>query len=168
MADEGECNNFPGAPTVNTRKRHGHLFRSFTNMLGNLIKSWKAVNLYIDALARYGIDSSMLHNDVVSRVCNVVCDSQSSHKNGQANTLEWEIQRSAAIVALCVIGPERFKSFTRERHGVSMETIENAATAFRQGGGAATAMDLRLIFIVASVGAMCAEFAGAFGKLLRS
>ena len=128
-----------------------------------ILRSWRAVNLYIDALARFGIDSNSYDAELASRICRDVCDELKP-----SDSVDWAIGRAAALVALCILGPSEYGQFKGDRHEVTVETVEAAAKAFSRGGDAAASLDLKIIFAVANFGALHRSFAVMFCKALAS
>lgn len=126
------------------------------------LESWRAATLCIDALARYGVDAD---SEIVSRVCKYTCAALAS---GQASGgLNWLIRRSAAITALCILGPDQFRLLNSDCHGVAIEhTIGQAAAAFSRGGTHAASLELQLIHVVSDAGRLHSAFAGEFSRLL--
>ncbi len=129
-----------------------------------IIQSWKAVNIYIDALARYGIDSSTMPSDLSGRVCKITCEASANLK--PEVSLDVQIQRSAALVALCTLGPHEFSRFKGCRHDVSLETVARAASGFKMGSGRAASLDLKIIYAVAASGNISRSFCTLFSRLL--
>ena len=129
-----------------------------------IIQSWKAVNIYIDALARYGIDSGQLPSDLSGRVCKITCEANAAI-NSQMS-LDFQIQRTAALVAFCILGPHEFSRFKDARHDVSVETLARAASSFKMGASDAATLDLKIISAVAASGNICRSFALLFSGLL--
>ena len=130
------------------------------------LQSWNAVNIYIDALARYGIDNKRMSSDLCGRICKYTCDAIAKQPERFPNNLDFMIRRSAALVAMCALGPEEFRRFRHERHDISEETVAMAAAAFRLGGRYATALELRIIHAVADAGACCPSFTRLFCQRL--
>ena len=129
-------------------------------LTARVFQSWQAVNTYIDALARYGIDSAGNSADLSGRVCNITCVAWD--KGELSGELELAIQRSAALVALCMLGPDAFSQFAPGRHAVSTKTIVEAVRCFRQGGVQAAAHDLQVFYAVAAAGRMHSRFVAQF------
>lgn len=129
-----------------------------------IFKSWKAVNTYVDALSRYGIDSGEVSSDLSGRVCKINCAANSGYAH--SNQLDWNIQRSAALVALCILSPQQFRQFKNSSHDVSEETIRQAAACFKLGNGQAASVDLQIIFAVAASGKISHSFTLLFAKSL--
>ena len=127
-------------------------------------ESWKAVNLYIDALSRYGIDSDKLSSDLSSRVCKITCEANTT--SNDSKSLDLKIQRSAALVAFCILGPQEFARFRHCRHNISEETIAQAAAGFKMGNLHAATPDLQIIYAVAASGKMSRTFTGLFCQQL--
>ncbi|MEN9481090.1 MAG: hypothetical protein RLZZ298_2485 [Pseudomonadota bacterium] len=127
---------------------------------------WRAVNIYIDAIERYGIDSNQISPDLSGRVCKHTCDFFKS--NNKTEGLTFRIQRSAALVAMCILGPDEFRKFQHDRHDISLETIAKAASNFKQGGQYAASLDLKIIHAVADSGNISRSFACVFSKLLTA
>jgi hypothetical protein len=129
-----------------------------------IFQSWRAVNIYIDALERYGIDSKSTSSDLSGRVCKYTCELINS--NNKNAVLDLKIQRSAALVAMCIHGPEEFSKFRHERHDICLETIAKAASNFKKGGQHAASLDLKIIHAVADSGNISRSFAYAFSRML--
>lgn len=129
-----------------------------------IFQSWQAVNAYIDALSRYGIDTTRTSADLSSRVCKIACAARGADRTD--NYLHWNIQRAAALVALCMLGPHRFAQFQYGRHDISEETITQAAASFKMGNDHAASVDLQIIYAVAASGSMSRSFTLLFAKLL--
>ena len=132
----------------------------------SIFRSWTVINTYIDALSRYGIDSRQHDSDVASRVCSDVCSDLARRKLNDAASLEWEIQRAASLVAFCVLGPAEYRQFKGGRHELDDETVRAAARAFSRAGRDAQALDLKIIYTVASFGVLHRSFAVLFCKTL--
>lgn len=131
-----------------------------------ILRSWRAINIYIDALERFGIDSKQHDGNIASRVCSAVftaLDEQGKLDNG---VFEWEIRRAASLVALCILGPTEYRQFKGEQQKITNEMIEFAAREFSRGREAAQTLDLKTIFTVATAGLMHRSFAVLFCKAL--
>ena len=129
-----------------------------------IFQSWRAVNIYIDALERYGIDSKSTSSDLSGRVCKYTCEFING--NNKDDVLAFKIQRSAALVAMCIQGPDEFSKFRYELHDISLETIAKAASNFKKGGQHAASLDLKIIHAVADSGNISHSFAYAFSRML--
>ena len=131
-----------------------------------LFKSWSAVNVYIDALARFGIDSKAISSDLSGRVCKYTCEAVAEHTGlRQGDVLDFKIRRSAALVAMCILGPSEFRKFRPERHDISEATVSAAAASFRKGGRSAAALDVRIIHAVADAGVIHHGFTELYCRL---
>jgi hypothetical protein len=128
-----------------------------------IFQSWRAVNIYIDALERYGIDSKS-SSDLSGRVCKYTCELING--NNKDDVLAFKIQRSAALVAMCIHGPDEFSKFRHEHHDICLETIAKAASNFKKGGEYATSLDLKIIHAVADSGNISRSFAYVFSRML--
>lgn len=131
----------------------------------SFFQPWLAVNIYIDAIERYGIDSNKISSDLSGRVCKHTCDFFKSNKQDEG--LNFKIQRSAALVAMCILGPDEFRKFQHERHDISLDTIAKAASNFKLGGQYAASLDLKIIHAVADSGNISRSFAYIFSKILK-
>lgn len=125
---------------------------------------WRAINIYIDALERYGINSKDISSDLSGRVCKYTCE----FFNGRSkdDVLTFKIQRSAALVAMCIYGPDEFNKFRYERHDISLETVAEAARNFKKGGQHAASLDLKIIHAVADSGNISRSFTYIFSRML--
>lgn len=115
---------------------------------------------YIATLKQYGICPATLTADMNGHICSYTCEDHEKSKSDKSETsLLFEIERSATLVALCVLGPAEFNCFRKNKHGVSMqETVAQAAEKFRKCGGSGAVLDTKIIQIVGESGCRSHDF----------
>lgn len=129
-------------------------------------QAWSAVNICLDAIARYGIDAKSISPDLCARVCKYTCEKDDKTANGDANALDFKIRRSAALIAMSILGPSEFFRFRYERYGITADTLAQAAASFTLGRHHAASLDLKIIYAVAESGHMNREFSELFSRQL--
>lgn len=125
----------------------------------DLLVSWQAVNKYIAKLEDYGIDPRSLPSDMNGRVCSYTCNAYEIAKcHTSAKSLPYYIERSATLVALCILGPANFSKYSNNKYEISMKnTVSEAAEAFKKMGPEAT-LDTKIIIAVGESGLMSLDF----------
>jgi hypothetical protein len=131
-----------------------------------IFSSWRLIENYRTALEACGIDPKSLPAEMCGRICSYTSQHYDQSKfNKQERPLSFEIERSATLVALCVLGPAKFPRYNN-KYGISMQhTVTVAAAACRVGGSGAT-LDTRIIQTVGKAGYLSQDFAELYAFML--
>lgn len=131
--------------------------------------AWNDMSTYEAELKTYGINPYSLPADLHSRVCSYTA--QSYERRLKSLSIlgipkEYLFQCSAALVALCVLGPTPY-SRDEQRGFVSMdEDVADAAAAWKKGGPDSS-LNAKIIQTVSDAGVMNSEFGSAFNAMLK-
>lgn len=113
-----------------------------------------------------GIDPKSLPAEMSGRICSYTSqDYDQSKFNKQERPLSFEVERSATLVALCVLGPAKFPRYNN-KYGISMQHTVTAAAAARRTGGSGATLDTRIIQTVGEAGHLCQDFIYLYSIML--
>lgn len=131
----------------------------------NVFSYWQLVIKFRAILEFYGIDPKLLPADMNARICS---DTKQHYErsilNKHRQSLSFEIERSATLVALCVLGPADFPH--HNKFGISMQhTVTAAAVACRKGGPEST-LDTQIIHTIGEAGYLSQDFIDVYSVML--
>lgn len=121
--------------------------------------SWKAINICIDTLERFGLSADYIGNDTISLICKHTVESLEKSSN---LNFDYQIRRSSAIAALCMLGSNEFYKFNIGNIKIPKDWIKNTAYEFKSGGNSASALDLKIVFTIAESGKISRQFTEEF------
>ena len=103
--------------------------------------------------------------DMNGRICSYTCQHYDLNGfNPPERSLSQEMERSATLVALCVLGPSKFPRYNK--FGISMQrTVAEAAAAWRAGGPDST-LDTRIIRTVGEAGYLSEDFVDLYSLMI--
>lgn len=130
-----------------------------------IFSSWRLINDYRAALEACGIDPRSLPAEMNGRICSYTSQHYDQAKfNKPERPLSFEMERSATLMALCVLGPAKFPRYNK--YGISMQhTVAAAAAAYRMRGSEAT-LDTTIIQTVGEAGRLSQDFADLYSFML--
>lgn len=113
----------------------------------------------------YGINPRLLPVEMNGRICGYTAQ---YYEKSKLNKKEWplsfEMERSATLVALCILGPANFPRYNK--YGISMQHTVTAAAVACRNGGSGTTLETKIIQIVDEAGCLSQDFIDLYSIML--